>query len=604
MALERPAKTSLRPYQEEALAAVADFVDNGGRCGLIVMPTGGGKTICFSRLAERLGLTSREKMLILVHRDELVTQAVDKYRRDNPGDLVGVEKANRRATSMDRVCVASVQTLQGARLDEFTQRWGVPSLIVTDEAHHATAPTYASVYEHFEATFTGDVVHIGVTATPRRGDGAGLDKVFQKVVHSTTIDELIAQGWLVDLRGYRVRTQTSLEGLTKRDMDSDRKVANLIDTQERNAQVVKAYQDLAEGRRTIVFCATREHSENLAAHFSAVGVKATWVAGDGANGMTLSERRQRLADFAGGAYDVVCNAQVLTEGYDEPTVSCVIIARPMTKQGLYAQCVGRGTRILDHLNGTFAAIQDIAQAETRRALIAKSGKADCIVIDVMDVSKRHALASLPSLLGLPPNFDLKGRSATKAARDFEDMVGESAAVAAMVLDAEMLEQIEAVPKEKRMRALIDAVRAVTQEYVSVDLLSPKPLPEYAQGAATMTWFTEAQDRFRLNLAKESVIVEKNLLGTYDAFWQTKHRSKPLPGSPFDTILKAISTCEHWIRKARGEQTVLIDANAAWRAKPASQKQRGVLYYAGVKVPKGLTAGEAAKLIDTLHGKGA
>jgi hypothetical protein len=247
-------------------------------------------------------------------------------------------------------------------------------------------------------------------------------------------------------------------------------------------------------------------------------------------------------------------------------------------------------------------------ARDRRRIIAESAKPDCIVIDVMDVSRKHQLVSLPQLLGLPPGFDLKGRSATKTARKFDALVQASAIVNELVHDADALDELAELSPAERLKVLIQSVRDTTQKYVAIDLLTPKPLPEWAQDAATMTWFAAGPNTFRLNLDTESVVVEKNLVGHFDvmiAKRTTKTMRKwPLSGSPYPSVLEAFRAAEGWVRDHRDNAVPLLALDAPWRSRPASRNQRGVLHHAGIAVPKGATGGDVSPIISQLRGEGS
>jgi hypothetical protein len=253
-------------------------------------------------------------------------------------------------------------------------------LVVYDEGHHAAAEDNLRVLRQlgaFDAAWTGTL--LGFTATTARGDGKGLDTVFESIVYSRALPDLIADGYLSKLRGFRITTSADLTRLSSSGLDfQEDELAEAVDIEERNALVARSIQELARDRRTIAFCVTVNHARHLCQSLNLLGVPAGLVHGS----MKSDARARALADFRAGTVQVLCNVAVLTEGFDDPGVSCVAMARPTRSEGLYAQCVGRGTRL-------------------------HPGKKDCLILDFVDVSQL-SLCSLPSLFGAPRELDLRG----------------------------------------------------------------------------------------------------------------------------------------------------------------------------------------------------
>jgi superfamily II DNA or RNA helicase len=375
----------LRPYQIEAVDAVIAARKRGVRRQVVCLPTGAGKTVIFSRLAA----LARRPVLVLAHRAELLHQAVDKLRRTLGGaeggaEVVGLEAAAVRAGASARVVVASVRSLHEDRLSRLLaeRRFG---LVVYDECHHAPATDNQRVLRSLgclEPDWDGTL--LGFTATPQRADGLPLSDLFEEVVYSRGLVELVEDGYLVPLRGFRLDTGARLSGAVgERDdveMDEQR-----VDIEERNALVARAVQELARDRRSLVFCVTVEHARHMALALRKLGVRADLVHG----AMDPAERAEVLARFARGELQAVTNVGVLTEGFDDPGVSCVVMARPTRSQALYVQCVGRGTR-------------------------PAPDKRDCLVLDFVDASSLP-LVTLPVLWGLPRDLDLGGEDVREAA---------------------------------------------------------------------------------------------------------------------------------------------------------------------------------------------
>lgn len=384
----------LRPYQQAAIQRIIAARRAGVRRQLVCLPTGSGKTVIFAELAR----LAQRPVLVLAHRRELVLQARDKIARalgegeqgeGGHGDtgMVAVEQGQTRAQPDAKVVVASIRSLGEGRLARLMEerRFG---LVVYDECHHATAEDNKRVLRTlgaFDADWDGTL--LGFTATTSRGDGVGLDTVFQQIVYERTLFEMVDDGYLVPLRGFRIATAADLQTVTAGagDFVVD-ELAEAVDIDARNALVARSIQELARDRRTIAFCVTVNHARHLARALNAVGVACGIVYGD----MKADKRQQTLADFRAGRLAAVTNVGVLTEGFDDPGVSCIAMARPTRSAGLYAQCVGRGTRLA-------------------------SGKTDCLVLDFVDLSAL-SLVTLPTLAGLPRDLDLEGATLDDAER--------------------------------------------------------------------------------------------------------------------------------------------------------------------------------------------
>lgn len=385
-------QVKLRPYQDEAINAILSARRSGVKRMVVCLPTGAGKTVIFSHLAS----IAHQRVLVLAHREELLTQARDKLQRALGGRAqVDIEQAQRRASAEAKVVVASLRSLRSERLSRLVndERFG---LIIYDECHHAVAEDNQRVLRElgvFEDDFQGTLV--GFTATTRRADGVGLDEVFEELVYRRSLQEMIKDGFLVPLRGYRISTQTSLEGVAgSGDFPLDA-LAEKVDIQERNGLVARVIQELARDRRTICFCVTVRHAENLADTLRSCGVPASTIHGE----MASAERAAVLRAFREGTTQVLTNVGVLTEGFDDPEVSCVAMARPTRSESLYVQCVGRGMRLFE-------------------------GKRDCLVIDFVDLSALN-LVTLPTLYGVPVEVDFEGREASEAAAAYHAIFEET-----------------------------------------------------------------------------------------------------------------------------------------------------------------------------------
>jgi superfamily II DNA or RNA helicase len=340
-----------RPYQYEAVAALLAAAARGVQRPLLVLPTGTGKTIIFALLVQRRG----GRALILAHRDELIQQAVDKLRLVDPTLPLGVVQADRDEHTAPTV-VASVQTL--SRRERLARVVPDFRTLVIDEAHHAPAATYRRILDYCRAGQTDGPLVVGVTATPERGDRQSLRPVFDRIVYQKTLVEMMQAGYLVDLRAIQVGLQADFDALETRQGDFvEAALETALLAANAPIQVLAAFQTHAADRKALLFTPTVALAYAMAATFRTAGIPAKALDGT----TPLATRRAILQRLRTGATQVVANCAVLTEGFDEPSVDCIIVARPTQSAPLYQQMLGRGTR-------TFP------------------GKMDCLLLDVVGVS--------------------------------------------------------------------------------------------------------------------------------------------------------------------------------------------------------------------------
>lgn len=354
----------LRPYQTGAIEAITEADRQGVKRPLVVHPTGTGKTVTFSHLiAQRAGIG---RALVLVHRDELANQTVDKIGLVAPELTTGVVKAERNEVDRD-VVVASVQTIHRDNRLAALLAAGPVETVVVDEAHHAPAPTWTKVLTGLGSYSPYGPLTVGFTATPER-DGKTLG-VWEKVVSYMSIREAIYAGYLCGVTGQTVQTSMDLGKVRKTRGDyADGSLGDELENSGAIEEIADAYLTYAKDRKGVAFTPTVETATHLAAALVARGIKAEMVSGQ----TPTDERRAILARLRSGATQVVTNCAVLTEGFDEPSISCVVVARPTKFHGLYVQMVGRGTRIYP-------------------------GKKDLLVLDVTGASERHDLVAVVDL---------------------------------------------------------------------------------------------------------------------------------------------------------------------------------------------------------------
>lgn len=340
----------LRDYQREAIDAVFAAWSDGMQRPAIVLPTGAGKTVVFASLIKkfRAGLMDSDtnRVIVLAHRDELVDQAIAKLRAVMPGVNVGKVKAGDNDVYAD-VMVCSVQTLASAgrraEVVSAQMRNGKIGLIITDECHHAAAPSYKKIYEAFP-----DALQLGVTATMARGDGVGLGSVWEDVVYRRSILNLISKGHLTDVRTIQVDLKELDMGSVKTTFaragsPGDWQAGDLgraLMEAEADTAIARAYKEHAGNRQGIVFTPTVETAWAACQALNSAGVPAVAISGE-----TPPDARHRAYDdYRKGVARVLVNCMVLTEGFDMPQAEVAVIARPTRNAALYTQMVGRVLR--------------------------------------------------------------------------------------------------------------------------------------------------------------------------------------------------------------------------------------------------------------------
>ena len=328
----------LRPYQREAEAAILNEWDAGILRTLLVLPTGCGKTIVFSKVIEDR-VRAGDRVLVLAHRGELLEQASDKLAQAT-GLRCATEKADESCLgSWYRVAVGSVQSLmREKRLSRFAHDYF--QTIVVDEAHHVLSDGYQRVLDHF-----GQAKVLGVTATPDRGDMRNLGQCFQSLAYEYTLPKAIREGFLSPIKALTIPLKLDLTGVGVQ--SGDFKAVDLGTALDPYLeQIADEMTRHCSDRKTVVFLPLVKTSQKFRDILLRHGFRAAEVNG------TSQDRAQILSDFDAGKYNVLCNSMLLTEGWDCPSVDCIVVLRPTKVRSLYSQMVGRGTRLFrgkDHL---------------------------------------------------------------------------------------------------------------------------------------------------------------------------------------------------------------------------------------------------------------
>jgi ATP-dependent helicase IRC3 len=577
---------ALRPYQVEMLAAVGG---SPGRRQLVQAATGTGKTVTFAAMPEwpairaRLDRFGAWSMLVIAHREELIDQAADKLAAQNPHAVVSVEQGDRYASPLATIVVASIQTLAargGARLARLMARHAF-RLVVVDEAHHAAASTYRAALTQlgflpadlatddveelqsalvaWDRTAPRDRLLVGVTATPNRSDAVGLGCVFESMVYSYPLRQAIVDGWLVPIVAWSIETRANLDAVKTTAGDFNQKqLAEAVDNTARNRLAVSAWLEHAEGLQTLAFTVDVKHAHAVAAAFETAGVSAAAVSGE----TPKLERRQMLEAYTDGRITVLANCMILTEGTDLPATGCILHLKPTKSATLYEQMTGRGLRLFD-------------------------GKDACVVIDLVDIARKHSLQTAPVLFGLPPALVTNGRNLEELKQRYDEFTEKYPGLT-LSAGRKTLEQLEAMARQ-------------------VDVWNLPSMGALANGL-TCRWLRMAEDAFRLRYPwqqmMESVDVAPDLVGQWvvTASWRAMEAGQTVPAPV--TVARglmspreALQAAEDYVRTSRGSALRLKAQAAPWMGRPASAKQVELLRKWGAPIKRGLTAGEASEMID-------
>lgn len=349
----------LRPYQAEAKQAILAAWDEGYRKTLLLLPTGCGKTVVFSSVTENQ-VNKGHRVLIMAHRGELLDQAADKLKEASGLDSV-LEKAE--STSLGSflpVTVGSVQSLaQEKRLARFPNNYFQD--IIVDEAHHCLSDSYKRVLDHFP-----NANILGVTATPDRGDMKNLGEFFDSKAYEYSMTEAIREGYLCPIKAQMIPLELDIAdvGISSGDFSAG-EIGHALEPYLH--QIASEMANYCRGRKTVVFLPLIATSQKFCAMLNDAGLRAAEVNGNS------DDRSEVLADFEAGKYDVLCNSMLLTEGWDCPSVNCIVVLRPTKIRSLYQQMVGRGMRL-------------------------SPGKTELLLLDFLWMTERHDLCRPSALI--------------------------------------------------------------------------------------------------------------------------------------------------------------------------------------------------------------
>ena len=567
---------TLRDYQNESIDACARYGQKGGRRALVVLPTGCGKTAIFAHMA---GSASR-KVLAIAHREELLAQAKASFEAANPDKLVEIEQADLHASPEADIVVASIQTLAVSPLRLKALDPANFSLIIVDEAHHSIARTYVEVLHHFGlapavADLTGalgldartvkaeirsrfeDFVPrssapylLGVTATPSRSDGRGLEFLFDEMVYSRSIKEMVEAEWLTRIIGRRIPTEIDISGVGTTAGDYKVKaLSDEVNTPERNTVAVNAYLKHAPGRQALVFCVDVQHTIDMCEAFRDEGIKADYVIGE--ESKMMAPRKAIISSYLAGDIQVLVNCMVLTEGFDAPNTSALVMARPTKSSLLYTQMLGRGTRIAP-------------------------GKDNLVVIDLADTAKA-GVNNLNTMFGLPPNYGTEGDDALSLAAMFEETQG--------MLDDDAFNGITDLSDYEKALALFDPL---TSAKIESELKTVLAWVKTSFGyAVSIPMGMEAGD----GTVQYGLVV--NAIGAAELRVKKTGVRRQTVGS-FDSIQRGITAVESMASGLDG--FAVAQKGAKWRKDTPSTKQLTLAANLKIEVKPGMSKGDLSTLI--------
>lgn len=412
----------LRPYQDGAKQAILNAWKTGQRKTLLSMPTGSGKTIVFSSVVEEQ-VNKGHRVLVMAHRNELLEQAADKLHRVS-GLSTALEKAESTAIGdPSKVVIGSVQSMSSdKRLARFPADYFQD--IIVDEAHHCLSDSYQKVLTHFPKANV-----LGVTATPDRGDMRALSEYFDSMAYEYTLIDAIKDGWLCPIRSQMIPLKLNISNVHLQNGDfAAGEIGTALDPYlPKIAEQMKKY---CKGRKTVVFLPLVKTSKKFCALLNKNGFKAAEI-----NGKS-TDRAEKLEAFDKGKYNVLCNSMLLTEGWDCPSVDCIIVLRPTKSRPLFQQMVGRGTR-------------------------PSPGKKELLLLDFLWLTAKHDLCRPSSLIS--SNEDIAKRINKKIAENEDGILlldAEEQAERDIVAEREaaLAAQLEAMRSQKETTSLVDPLQ--------------------------------------------------------------------------------------------------------------------------------------------------
>ncbi len=558
----------LDPSQVDCLTRSENRRAAGTNRQLIVAATGWGKTAAFANIPSWFKFSGRG--MVLTHREKLAHQTSASIQEWNPQIMVGTEMGSSRAGGLCNVVVGSVPTLgkaSGYRLRQFPADefdW-----VACDEAHHSMAPEWRRCLEHFGiASRDGDkrILSVGFTATPNRADGLGLAANFDEIVYEYPITKGIEDGILVDLHGVRIDTKTSLDGVGwKGGKFNDGELSKEINTDERNAIIVRAWANHCGGLRTMVFTQNIQHALDLAAAFTAHGIGAKAVWGDD------PDQEQTINAHKAGEFPVMLNCALTIEGYDDPEIRWVILATPDGSATRYAQKIGRVTRIEKAIRRMFGNLH--AARAAGHPIVKEWGG----VMDICDNCEKHSLQTLPSLLGMPKDLDLKGKSVMKAKADFERVAREFPT--ANLTNIHDLTDLDVISQHMEMFKV--------------------SYPPEVSRLTELAW-TKQGDAYLIPVGRERVSISADLLGEW---WIRGRMNGKDVEVAAQNLAGAFNVADKLVVDSGIVPKAILARESRWRSDGPSEKQIALCRKLKLNIPNGANRGQVSAALDR-HFSGA
>ncbi|KAK5734138.1 putative ATP-dependent helicase IRC3 [Elasticomyces elasticus] len=530
--------THLRPYQEDAIQAVLDHLDKGEKRLGISLATGGGKTVVFSHLIDRIEAPTANatRTLIIAHKQELVDQAVEHCRRLYPDRVVEVEMAGQHATGSADITVASVPTLNSNnRLQKFDA--STFKLLIVDEVHHIVAQSYLNVLRHFglvDSETKPVTALVGVSATLSRSDGLSLGKALDHIVYHKDYLDMIEGEYLTNVIFTTVQSGTNLKEVKVSAGDfQTSSLSKAINTPEINSLTVRAWLEKAKERKsTLVFAVDVAHVTSLAATFRQFGMDARYVTGS----TNKQIRKETVQAFRNGDFPVLLNCGVFTEGTDIPNIDCILLARPTRSRNLLVQMIGRGLRL---------------HAE----------KQNCHVIDMVSALD-SGIVTTPTLFGLNPD-EMVDRADAKTMQTMKD------------------NQEEELKTEQSAQGTSTTLpgNVVFTDYDSVqDLIEDTSGDRHVHAISRLAWVHIGAGEYVLSAAAGDLTIARSTDG-YDVYFKAAIPHAIRKSSPFMrarhiahalTLEQAVHAADNFAKDKF--VWALVSRTARWRSYPASEGQ--------------------------------
>ena len=546
----------LRSRQQEFVdKCMVALADNDNTLG--VAPTGAGKTIMLSAvIGEMHKQNPNLKACVLAHRDELTAQNEEKFKWFNPA--ISTSIVDSYGKSWDgNVTFAMVQTLSR---ENNLKEMPLVDLLVVDEAHHVTAPSYKNILEHaYQAN--PNLKILGVTATPERGDKSSLGEVFNNCCDQIKIGELILSGNLVRPVTFAIdmgNVTEKLKALKTRSKGdySEAEVASILDSEPLNSEVIRHWQEKAGDRKTVVFCSSITHARNVTNSFNTHGISTALITGE----MSKEQRRLVFDNMTQGAIRVIVNVAVLTEGWDYPPISCVVLLRQSSYKSTMIQMIGRGLRTIDP-----AIYPDLI-------------KKDCVVLDFGISTMLHgSLDQMINLRSKNKGFKICPSCKKKIPKESEECP---------LCNADLVEQEQVEDKKQKVKTVL-----LSFEMAEIDLLG-----------SVNFHFTEFEDDSLLasGFNTWSYVHRKGDIWVSVGGAQQKNfmNHDSVPDIPTRVIyqggkLEAIAVANDFLSLYEKEQTAM--KSAKWRNEKPTERQLNILHPI-YKTSNSLTRGDASSII--------